>query len=42
MNPIQETTSKMKSITIRKAGPVRLTTAAHPLYSGCGGSYHNM
>jgi hypothetical protein len=24
----------MKSITIRKAGPVRLTSAAHPLYGG--------
>ena len=28
----------MKTITIRKAGSVRLTSAAHPLYGGtCGG-----
>lgn len=28
----------MKTITIRKAGTVRLTSAAHPLYGGtCGG-----
>jgi hypothetical protein len=28
----------MKSITVRKAGSVRLTSAAHPLYApGCGG-----
>lgn len=27
----------MKAITIRKAGTVRLTSAAHPLYGGaCG------
>jgi hypothetical protein len=33
----------MKSITIRKAGIVRLTSVAHPLYSGCGTQpVHNM
>jgi hypothetical protein len=27
----------MKKITVRKAGSVRLTSAAHPLYApGCG------
>jgi len=34
MNQLQETPAKMKSITIRKAGSVRLTSAAHPLYAG--------
>jgi hypothetical protein len=34
MNQIHETPAKMKSITIRKAGSVRLTSAAHPLYAG--------
>lgn len=30
----------MKRIEIRKTGPVRLTSAAHPLYGGtCGGGY---
>jgi hypothetical protein len=37
MNSIQQTPVKMKSITVRKAGSVRLTSAAHPLYGGgCG------
>ena len=28
----------VKKITVRKAGPVRLTSAAQPLYAeGCGG-----
>ena len=32
----------MKSITIRKAGAVRLTAVAHPLYGGgCGGGILN-
>ena len=26
----------MKKIEIRKTGPVRLTSAAHPLYGGAG------
>jgi hypothetical protein len=34
MSQIQQTPAKMKSITIRKAGSVRLTSAAHPLYGG--------
>jgi hypothetical protein len=28
-------TAGLKTITVRKAGPVRLTGAAHPLYGGC-------
>ena len=27
----------MRKIAVRKAGPVRLTGAASPLYSACGG-----
>jgi hypothetical protein len=26
--------ARLKSISVRKAGPVRLTSAAHPLYGG--------
>jgi hypothetical protein len=29
--------SRMKKITVRKAGTVRLTSVSHPLYSSCGG-----
>lgn len=33
----------MKTITIRKTGPVRLTSMAHPLYGSCGTNpVHNM
>jgi hypothetical protein len=39
MNSTLEAPARMKSITVRKAGPVRLTSAAHPLYAnGC----HNL
>jgi hypothetical protein len=31
----------MKKIAVRKAGPVRLTSAAHPLYATCGGGQIN-
>jgi hypothetical protein len=34
MNQTQESPATMKSITVRKAGSVRLTSAAHPLYGG--------
>jgi hypothetical protein len=38
VGPPLERNQQMKSITIRKAGTVRLTSAAHPLYGGtCGG-----
>jgi hypothetical protein len=33
--PEARPTSGLKTITVRKAGPVRLTGAAHPLYGGC-------
>lgn len=26
----------LKKIVVRKAGPVRLTAAAHPMYGSCG------
>jgi len=36
MNLTGEAPARMKSITIRKAGSVRLTSVAHPLYGSHG------
>lgn len=33
--PEARPTTGLKTISVRKAGPVRLTGLAHPLYGGC-------